>query len=112
MAFRKILPGRSSSEEDEEAVESVPINKDAVPIKEIASKTRRVIWQKKEFDKPDSTLLHDHTIAGAHTAIDQTSPVNLVGKYFTHEICSLLAELTNQRYLKKLKMSSILHLLK
>ena len=76
----------SSSEADEEAIDSVPVNKDAVPTKETASKKRRVIWQKKEFDKPDSTWLHDHTIADTHTAIDQTNLVNLVGKYFIHQI--------------------------
>ena len=39
-----------SSEEDEESIESVPVNKDTVPTKEVASIKRRVIWQKKEFD--------------------------------------------------------------
>ena len=85
----------SSSEEDEESIESVPVNKDTIPTKEVASMKRRIIWQKKEFDKFDSTRLHDHT------ANDQTSPVNLVGKYFTHQIYSLLAEQTNKSYLQK-----------
>ena len=91
----------SSLEEDEEAIESVPVNKDAVPTKESASKKRQVIWQKKEFDAPDSTWLHDHTMADAHTAIDQTSPLNLVDKHFTHQIYSLMAKQTYQRCLKK-----------
>ena len=55
----------SSSEEDEEVIESVPVNKDAVPTKEAASKKRRAIWQKKEFEKPDSTWLHDYVIVEA-----------------------------------------------
>ena len=50
---------------------------------------------KERIRQFDSTRLHDHT------AIDQTSPANLVGKYFTHHIFSLLAEQTNKRYLKK-----------
>ena len=37
------------------------------------------------------------------TAIGKTSPVNLVVKYFTHQIYSLLAEQTNQRYLKEVE---------
>ena len=82
----------SSSEADEEAIECVPVNKDVVPIKVTDSKKRPVIWQKKEFDKRYSTWLHDHAIADTHTANDQTSLVNLVGKYFTHQINSLLAE--------------------
>ena len=80
----------SSSEEDGKAVESVLVSKDAVPTKETASKKRRVIWQKKEFDKPSFTWLHDHTIADAHIVIDQTCPVN-----FTHQIYNLLEEQTN-----------------
>ena len=80
----------SSSEEDGKAVESVLVSKDAVPTKETASKKRRVIWQKKEFDKRNFTWLHDHTIADAHTVIDQTCPVN-----FTHQIYNLLEEQAN-----------------
>ena len=60
----------SSSEEDVEVIKSVLVNKDAIPRKETASKKRRLIWKKKELDKPDSTWLHDHIIADAHTAID------------------------------------------
>ena len=97
----------SSSEEDGKAVESVLVSKDAVPTKETASKKRRVIWQKKEFDKPNFTWLHDHTIADSHTAIEQTRAVN-----FTHKIYNLLTEKANQDSSKKLEMSSILHLLK
>ena len=57
------------------------MNKDTVPTKETASKKRQIIWQKKEFEKPVSTWLHDHSIAEANTTIDQTSPVNLILKY-------------------------------
>ena len=57
------------------------MNKDTVPTKETASKKRQIIWQKKEFEKPVSTWLHDHAIAEANTTIDQTSPVNLILKY-------------------------------
>ena len=71
----------SASEQDEEAIESVTVNKDTVPTKETASKKRQIIWQKKEFEKPVSTWLHDHAIAEANTTIDQTSPVNLILKY-------------------------------
>ena len=74
----------SSSEKGEKAIESIPVNKDTHRTKAKTSKKRWVIWQKKEFDKPDSTWLHDHTIADAHIAIDQTSPVNSVGKCVTH----------------------------
>ena len=97
----------SSSEKDGKAIESVPVNKDTVLTKETASKKRRVIWHKTKFDKPNFTWLHDHTIADAHTVIDQTSPMN-----FTHQIYNLLEEQANQRYLKKLEMNLILHLLK
>ena len=84
--------GASSSEADEEAIECVSVNKDVVPTKVTDSKKRPVIWQKKEFDKRYSTWLHDHTIADTHTGNDQTSLGNLVGKYVTHQIYSLLAE--------------------
>ena len=42
---------------------SVPVNKDAVSIKEsLKEETSNLA---KEFDKPNSTLLHDHTIGRA-----------------------------------------------
>ena len=64
-------------------------------------KIRGILWQKKNFHKPDSTWLHDWSHAEAVTASDDSGPCALLAKYFSHDVFTLLAEETNLRYFTK-----------
>ena len=69
--------------------------------KNIDPKKRGILWQKKDFHKPDSTWLHDPSHAEGVTASDDSSPCALLAKCFSHDIFTLLAEGTNLIYFTK-----------
>ena len=107
--FQKNVSKSSPEEdnEDDEPVGSVLINEDsstvAVHSKELIDpkKAGKIIWQNKDFDPPNSAWLHDTSEAEAASAVDDSTPLQLLGKYFTEDIYKLLADQTYQRYLKK-----------
>ena len=69
--------------------------------KNVDPKKRGILWQKKNFHKPDSTWLHDQSHAEAVTASDDSGSCALLAKYFSHDVFTLLAEETNLRYFTK-----------
>ena len=54
-------------------------------------KKRGILWQKKDFHKPDSTWMHDPSHAEAVKASDDSAPCALLAKYFSHDIFTLFA---------------------
>ena len=98
----------SSEEESNSPIGSITVRKgDNSPLpstsakKNVDPKKRGVLWQKKDFHKPDSTWLHDPSHAEAVTASDDSGPCALLAKYFSHYIFTLLAEETNLRCFTK-----------
>ena len=98
----------SSEEESDSAIGSITVLKGAnSPLpstsakKNVDAKKRGILWQKKDFHKPDSTWLHNPSHAEAITASDDSGPCALLAKYFSHGIFTLLAEKTNLRYFTK-----------
>ena len=98
----------SSEEESDSPIRSITVWKSAnSPLpstsakKNVDPKKRGVLWQKKDFHKPDSTWLHDPSHAKAVTASNYSSPCALLAKYFSHDIFALLGEETNRRYFIK-----------
>ena len=98
----------SSEEESDSPIGSITIRKSAnSPLpstsakKNVDPKKREILWQKKDFYKPDSTWLHDPSHAEAVTARDDSGPCALLAKYFSHDIFMLLAEETNLRCFTK-----------
>ena len=98
----------SSEEESDSPIASITVCKGANPPfpsasakKNVDPKKRGILWQKKDFHKPDSTWLHGPSHAEAVTASDDSGPCALLAKYFSHDIFTLLAEETNLRYFTK-----------
>ena len=98
----------SSEEESDSPIASITVCKGANPPfpsasakKNVDPKKRGILWQKKDFHKPDSTWLHGPSHAEAVTASDGRGPCALLAKYFSHVIFMLLAEETNLRYFTK-----------
>ena len=98
----------SSEEESDSPIGSITVRKGAnSPLpstsakKSVDPKKRGILWQKKDFHKPDSTWLHDPSHAKAVTASDDSGPFALLAKYFSHDIFTLLAEETNLKYFTK-----------
>ena len=98
----------SSEEESDSPIGSITVCKGAnsrLPStsakKSVDAKKRGILWQKKDFHKPDSTWLHNPSHAEAVTASDDSGPCALLAKYFSHDIFTLLAEETNLRYFTK-----------
>ena len=89
----------SSEEESDSPIGSITVRKGAnsqLPSmsakKNIDPKKRGILWQKKDFHKPDSTWLHNPYHVEAVTASDDSGPCALLAKYFSHDIFILLAE--------------------
>ena len=83
----------SSEEESDSPIGSITVCKGAnSPLpstsakKNIDPKKRGILWQKKNFHKPDSTWLHDPSHAEGVTASDDSSPCALLAKCFSHDI--------------------------
>ena len=98
----------SSEEESDSPIGSITVRKSAnSPLpstsakKSVDPKKRGILWQKKDFHKPDSTWLHNPYHVEAVTASDDSGPCALLAKYFSHDIFTLLAEETNLRYFTK-----------
>ena len=69
--------------------------------KNVDPKKRGILWQKKDFHKPDSIWLHDPSHAEGVIAIDDSGACALLVKYFNHDIFTLLADETNLRCFTK-----------
>ena len=69
--------------------------------KNVDPKKRGILWQKKDFHKPDSIWLHDPSHAEAVIVIDDSGACALLVKYFNHDIFTLLADETNLRCFTK-----------
>ena len=87
----------STEEESDSLIGSISVRKGAnSPLpstsakKNVDPKKRGILWQKKDFHKPDSTWLHDPSHAEAVTASDDSGPCALLAKYFSHDIFTLL----------------------
>ena len=98
----------SSEEESDSPIGSITVRKSAnSPLpstsakKSVDPKKRGILWQKKDFHKPDSTWLHGPSHAEAVTASDDSGPCALLAKYFSRDIFTLLAKETNLRYFTK-----------
>ena len=97
----------SSEEESDSPISSITVRKGvnsplpSTSAKNIDPKKRGILWQKKDFHKPDSTWLHNPSYAEAVTTTDDSGPCALLAKYFSHDIFTLLAEETNLRYFTK-----------
>ena len=98
----------SSEEESDSPIASITVCKGANPPfpsasakKNVDPKKRGILWQKKDFHKPDSTWLHSPYHVEAVTASDDSGPCALLAKYFSHDVFTLLAEETNLRYFTK-----------
>ena len=88
----------SSEEESHSPIGSITVRKGAsspLPLssakRDVDPKKRGVLWQKKDFHKPDSTWPHDPSHAEAVTASDNSGPCTLLAKYSSHDIFTLLA---------------------
>ena len=69
--------------------------------KNVDPKKGGILWQKKDFHKPDSTWLHGPPHAETLSASDDSGPCALLAKYFSHDIFTLLSEEIDLRYFTK-----------
>ena len=60
-----------------------------------------VTWHKKEFDQTDVAWLHDTSTRDIYLSESAESPLVLFQKFFTDELCWLLAEQTNIPFMTK-----------
>ena len=108
----------SSEEQSDSPIGSITVRKGAnstlpsvSPMKNIDPKKKGILWQKKDFHKPDSRWLHEPSHVEVVTTSDDSDPCALLAKYFSHDIFTLLAEETNLRYFtkeeRKLKVTPI-----
>ena len=98
----------SSEEESDSPIGSITVQKGVnSPLastsakKNVDPKKGGILWQKKDFYKPDSTWLHGPPHAETVSASDDSGPCALLAKYVSHDIFILLAEETDLRYFTK-----------
>lgn len=92
-------------QEDKEVVNDSDVEEDGersvVCNKSSKKKEKEFVWRKKSFERPDCQWKHDNLAAEAAKATDNSSPMQLLSKYFTDHLFNSIAEETNNRYLRR-----------